>query len=1192
MIARAIRFFIEQRLVAILLLAAIVLWGLASAPFDLGGPLPHDPVATDAIPDLGENQQIVFTRWMGRSPQDVEDQITYPLTVALLGVPGVRTVRSYSFFGFSTIYVIFEEEIEFYWSRSRILEKLSSLPENALPDGVAPALGPDATALGQVYWYTLEGRDAQGRPAGGWDLDELRSVQDWQVRYALASVQGVAEVASIGGHRLEYLIEVDPDAMHAWGVDLDQVYAAVSAANLEVGADAVEINRVEYFLRGLGWIEGIEQIEQAEITARDGVPVRVRDVAQVSTGPAPRRGALDKGGAEAVGGVVVVRYGANPLAVIGGLKEKIAEISAGLPRKTLPDGTVSQLTIVPFYDRTGLIEETVGTLEEAITQEILVTVAVVLFMLLHLRASILVSLSLPAAVLLCFIMMKRFGVDANIVALSGIAIAIGTIVDMAIVMVENVMTRLRESPPEADRKQVVIAASAEVGGAVFTAVATTIVGFLPVFFMVGAEGKLFRPLAFTKTFALTASIVVALFVVPPLAASFLARRGSARLPRLERRYRISLLPVLLALAAVVVLLARDWQPLGRGESGLVNLAATAVIVFGLLALFWLLERGYPRILSFFLRRKPVLLGFSAAVVLLGAVAWLGFPRVFAFVPAGWERLGGDPVAVRTSRPWAKLTHLFPGFGKEFMPNLDEGSFLYMPTTMPHASIGESLELVAMVDRAIESIPEVKSAVGKIGRAESALDPAPASMIETVIEYLPEWSVGEDGEPVRNWRPEIRTLDDLWAEIVRVAQIPGLTSAPKLQPIAARIVMLQSGMRAPMGLKVRAPDLETLDRVALRLEDALRGAPGVSPATVFADRVVGKPYLEIELDREAAARYALSVSELQTVIETALGGRIATWTIEDRERYGVRVRYPREQRDEPADIARILVPTPDGGHVPLGQVAKVVYRAGPMMIRTEDTSLVAYVIFDKLPGAAEVDVVEDAGRWLDNLVADGELEVPAGVSWSFAGSYENQVRAAKTLSVVLPAALAVIFLILYFHFRSTVLALMIFTGVFMSWSGGFLLLWLYGREGFLDFDVLGTNLRELFQVREYNLSVAVWVGFLALFGIATDDGVVMGTYLQQSFAERAPKTRDEVRAAVLAAGKRRVRACLMTTATTLLALLPVLTSTGRGSDVMVPMAIPSFGGMILELTAMFLVPTLYCAREERRIRRLQAVEAAQ
>ncbi len=1190
MITRALRFFVEQRLISMLLLTGIVLWGLAAAPFDLGGPLPHAPVATDALPDLGENQQIVFTRWMGRSPQDVEDQITYPLTVSLLGVPGVRTVRSYSYFGFSTIYVIFEEQIEFYWSRSRILEKLASLPANTLPDGVAPTLGPDATALGQVLWYTLEGRDAEGRPLGGWDLDQLRSVQDWQVRFALASVEGVAEVASVGGYQLEYQVEVDPDAMHAWGVNLDQIYRAVRAANLEVGANVVEINRVEYFLRGRGWISGIADLEEAEIIARDGVAVRVRDVAHVTTGPAPRRGALDKGGSEAVGGVVVVRYGENPLAVIEGIKRKIAEIAPGLPRVTLEDGRVSQLTIVPFYDRTGLIHETIATLEEAITLEILVTVAVILFMMMHLRASLLVSLALPVAILLCFIAMKTLRVDANIVALSGIAIAIGTIVDMAIVMTENILSRLRESAPDADRRKVVVDAAAEVGGAVFTAVATTVVGFLPVFAMVGAEGKLFRPLAFTKTFALVASVVVALFIVPPLAATLLARRGSALRPQARGLGRIQLLPALIALFAVVWLLAREWEPLGPSRSTLANLGFAASLVFGLLFAFWLFERAYPRLLASCLRHKLVFLSSVSVLVLFGLTTWLGFPRVFAFVPAGLEKLGVERSTVQSSRPWVALAHAMPGFGKEFMPDLDEGSFLYMPTTMPHASIGEALELVGMVDRALEAIPEVRSAVGKIGRADSALDPAPVSMIETIIEYEPEFSLDADGESRRNWRPEIRNTEDLWQEIVRAAQIPGLTSAPKLQPIAARIVMLQSGMRAPMGLKLKAPDLNTLDRVGLELERALRGAPGVAPATVFADRVVGKPYLEVEVDRREAARYGLSVSELHDVIETALGGRVVTWTVEGRERYAVRVRYPRELRDEPADFLQLLLPTPDGGHIPLGQVAKVEYRAGPQVIKTEDGSLVAYLIFDKLPGFAEVEVVEGASDWLARLAREGELEVPAGVSWSFAGAYENQQRAAATLRVVLPAALAVIFLILYFHFRSTALALMVFSGVFVAWSGGFLLLWLYGRDGFLNFSVFGTNLRELFQIHPYNLSVAVWVGFLALFGIATDDGVVMGTFLQQSTRERRPATRSEVRATVLAAGRRRVRPCLMTTATTLLALLPVLTSTGRGSDVMIPMAIPSFGGMTLAIITMFVVPTLYSAWLERGLPRGDAESA--
>ena len=554
MLDRLIRFFLEQRLVTFLLFGALVVAGLVVAPFDTGVGLPRSPVAADAIPDLGENQQIIFTRWPGGSPQDVEDQVTYPLTVALLGLPGVRTIRSYSYFGFSSVYVIFEEDVEFYWSRSRILEKLNSLPSGTLPEGVAPALGPDATGLGQVYWYTLEGRDEEGQPAGGWDLDELRSVQDWFVRYALSSTEGVAEVASVGGYLREFQVEVDPDLLHSLDVSLADVHRAVRRSSQEIGASVLEINQVEYFLRGLGWVEDLEDLEKSVITSRDGVPIHVGDVAHVQLGPAPRRGALDKGGAEAVGGVVTVRYGENPLEVIGRLHDKIEQISPGLPSTILPDGRVSKLHIVPFYDRTGLIHETLATLDEAIELEILVTILVVLALLLHLRASLLVSLTLPVAVLITFVLMRVVGVDANIVALSGIAIAIGTIVDMGIVLVENILQRLKSAPADESRMESVATGAREVGGAVFTAVATTILSFLPVFTMVGAEGKLFRPLAFTKTFALGGAVVVALLLLPALALLILRRPAKRKKPG----YIVSILAIL----GVLLLLANRWEPLG------------------------------------------------------------------------------------------------------------------------------------------------------------------------------------------------------------------------------------------------------------------------------------------------------------------------------------------------------------------------------------------------------------------------------------------------------------------------------------------------------------------------------------------------------------------------------------------------------------------------------------------------------
>ncbi|MCB9897485.1 MAG: efflux RND transporter permease subunit [Planctomycetes bacterium] len=1221
MLSSLVRFCLEQRLVVVLLLVLLVGAGVFVAPFDWDlGDVPRDPVPVDAIPDLGENQQIVYSEWMGRSPQDVEDQITYPLTVQMLGVPGVSTVRSTSYFGFSTISVLFEEGVDTYWARSRILEKLASLPADALPQGVRPALGPDATPLGQVFWYTLEGRDDQGRPTGGWDLDELRSLQDWTVRYALLSADGVAEVASVGGYVREYQVDVDPDAMRAHRITLEDVFAAVRDSNLEVGARVLEINHAEYFVRSLGWIASVDDLEDSVIKSVDGVPIRVRDVGHVSLGPALRRGALDKGGAGAVGGVVVVRQGENPLAVIGHVKDKIAEIAPGLPRRTLDDGTVSHVEIVPFYDRSGLINQTLHTLDVAISDEILVTILVVLAMVRHLRSSLLIAALLPVAVLFAFVCMKLGHVDANIVALSGIAIAIGTMVDMGIVLCENILRRLEEAAPDAPPLETVWHATTEVGSAVATAVATTVVGFLPVFTMSGAEGKLFGPLAWTKTFALVGSLVVALLVIPSFALWLFPRRGGrlgawfsragTRRPRTTRLVRgLFDLALLLVVSA---LLARHWEPLGVEHGVTQNLLFVLLSVFGLLAVFLLVQRTYAHTLRFCLEHKSVFLVLPAAIVLFGALAWLGTERVLGFVPTTLASAGIDEGAVRASSPWTRLARAFPGLGQEFMPPLDEGSYLFMPTTMPHASMGEALDVLARLDMAIETVPEVELAVGKIGRVDSALDPAPISMLETVVNVKPEYRVDADGRrlgfaydeqrgaflrdahgdlvadpdgrPFRNWRPEIRSPDDVWRAVVEAARLPGTTSAPRLQPIAARLVMLQSGMRAPLGVKIKGPDLATLEQVGLQIERLLEQVPSVDAGTVLADRVVGKPYLEIAVDRVQAARYGVTIAHVQEVIEIALGGRSITSTVEGRERYPVRVRYLRELRDSIEAMGRVLVPTPDGAQIPLDQLAEIRYTAGPQAIKTEDTFLTSYVIFDKQPDAAEVDVVEACRRHLEQALADGELQLPPGTSFAFAGSYENQVRASRTLAIVLPLALLLIFLILYLQFRAVPMTLLVFLGVFVAWAGGFVLVWMYGQPWFLDVHVFGVDLRELFSVRTVNLSVAVWVGFLALFGIATDDGVVVGTYLQQSFRERRPGNVREVREAVHAAGLRRVRPCLMTTATTLLALLPVLTSRGRGSDVMLPMAIPGFGGMAVETITMFLVPVLYCAVEERRVRK--------
>ncbi len=1222
MLNNLIRFFIDNKLVAWLLLFLFVGWGIVSAPFDFKIDwLPRDAVSVDAIPDIGENQQIVFTKWMGRSPQDVEDQITYPLTTTLLGIPGVKNVRSNSMFGFSSIYVIFEDDIEFYWSRSRILEKLNSLPANLLPQGVKPTLGPDATALGQIFWYTLEGRDEAGKPTGGWDLDELRSVQDFYVKYGLSAAKGVSEVASIGGHVKEYQVDVNPDKMRIYGVTMAQVMKAIRESNLDIGAQTLEINMVEYFVRGLGYVHSIEDIEKSVVRVKDNVPIRIKDIAVVNVGPATRRGVLDKSGVESVGGVIIARYGANPLEVINEVKLKIDELASGLPTKKLADGRISQVTVVPFYDRTQLINETIGTLEEALTLEVLITIIVVMLMLLNLKASILISGALPVAVMMVFIAMRYLGVDANIVALSGIAIAIGTMVDMGIVLTESMNTHLEKAPPDQPIGDTIFNATTEVAGAVITAVATTIVSFLPVFTMQAAEGKLFRPLAFTKTFALLASIIVAITIVPPLATQLFGRKNTDVRVKYGMNILLLLLGVfllftqysfwgslgiLIALTGMIAQflktyregkyffyfdvfkniiyalvvgwsLAKVWMPLGVTRSLTTNFLFVSLIVGVLIGFFYIVIYFYESILRFLMQIKIL---FLAMVV--GLVIW------------------GLQIAKNT--------------GQEFMPALDEGSFLLMPTAMPHSGMEANVANLRALDMAVTSIPEVETVVGKAGRISSALDPAPMSMYENVILYKSEFKTDENGHRIRfkvddegeyvrnkdrqlipdengqyfrNWRQHIKSPNDIWNEIVKASKLPGLTSAPKLQPIETRLVMLQTGMRAPMGIKVKGPDLQTIESFGLALEKHLKEVKSVKKSAVFAERIVGKPYLILDINRDNLARYGLTVANVQNQIQAAIGGLVMTSTVEGRERYGIRLRYPRELRDSPDKLRRIYVSTPTGAQVLLGDLVEIKYEQGPQAIKSEDGFLQGFVLFDKETGYSEVEVVKNTQAYLQKKIESGALKVPAGVSYKFAGNYEQQIRSNKRLAIVVPIALGLIFLILYFQFKSVMTSLMVFSGVFVAFSGGFILLWLYGQDWFLDVDFFGMNMRDLFQMKTINLSVAVWVGFLALFGIATDDGVLVATFLQDSFKRNQPTTIGGIRDAIVEGGKRRVKPAMMTTATTILALLPVLSSTGRGSDIMLPMAIPSFGGMLLQMITMFTVPVLYALWKESdfRIQRL-------
>jgi Cu(I)/Ag(I) efflux system membrane protein CusA/SilA len=1201
---RILRFFYDTPVITVIFAAFLIAGGIYVAPFDWDpGNIPRDPVAVDAIPDIGENQQIVFTEWPGRSPEDIEDQVTYPLTVALMGIPGVKTIRSSSMLGFSSIYVIFEEDRKFYWSRSRLLEKLSSLSKQTLPEGVAPRIGPDATGLGQVFWYTLEGRDAAGNPAPGWSLEELRSLQDWQIRPGLMSAWGVSEVASVGGHRKEYHIDVDPGRLRYFDITLEEVFRAVQESNRDVGARTMEINHVEYVLRGVGQLESLEDLREVVVASRDNVPIFLSQVATVRHGFAPRRGVLDKAGAESVGGVVVARYGENPLAVIDSVHAQIEYLSRGLPEKELADGRRSQVTIVPFYDRSELIHETIQTLNDAIILQILITILVVIVLLKNIRASLAVALVLPMAVLMSFLGMYWGGVDANIVSLSGIAIAIGTIVDMGIILSENALSKLRRSRGEKTPRELLFDAVTEIAPAIVTAVLTTVVSFLPVFTMEGAEGKLFKPLAFTKTFALIASIVVSLTIVPTLLLFFF---GTQRSVEPEKKNGVLIRRILtgIFLAVITLLLSVRWAPLGVGRGSAANLLFVIFIVGIILGFFMLLRRIYVPALRFFLRKKSLLFVPAGAIVVLGLMVWLGARPILFFIPDqafSWK-------------PLTALSHAFPGMPKQFMPPLDEGSYLYMPTTMPHASLGEVKSIIQRQDAAIAHIPEVTSVVGKLGRVESPLDPAPLSMIETMIEIAPEYrrdSTGNIGRyarddageflrddagnliphrfgaPYRQWRDHIRSGDDVWDEIVQAAQITGVTSAPRLQPISARIVMLQSGMRAPMGVKVQGPDLKTIESFSRTLEEYIQNVPGVRKETVFSDRIIGKPYLEIHLDRTALAHHGLSVKNVQNTISLALGGTDATTTVEGRERYDVRIRYHRDMRGLHrgiADLKRLPVSRRDGTTIPLQEIADVTYRQGPQVIKSEDSFLTGYVLFDAIRGESDVGVVRAAQAYLEKLQKSGDLEIPPGVSYRFAGSYEQQVRSEQRLMLILPVALLLIFMLLYLQFRRISTTLLVFSGIAIAWSGGFILLGLYGQEWFLDWSFFGVSLQELFQIEPVQLSVAIWVGFLALFGIATDDGVVIGTYLEQEFRADEPSTVEKIREATVQAAARRVGPALMTSATTILALLPVLTARGRGADVMIPMAIPTFGGMILAVVTIFTTPVLYAAVAEWKIRR--------
>ncbi len=1221
MVDAIIRWCIRNTFLMVLILAGL----------SVGGYFAVVNVPVDAIPDIGEKQVIVYADWPGRSPQDVDDQVTFPLTTSLTGTPGVKTIRSMSGFGFAMVFVIFKDEVDYYWARSRVLERMN-VAQQRLPMGVTPVLGPDATALGQVYWYTVEGE--------GFDLAELRSLQDWYVRYQLNSVEGVSEVASIGGFVKQYQVDIHPDKLRAHRVTVMDVYTALSKSNIDVGAKVVENNGVEFFIRGVGFIKAVEDLERVVIRQEGGTPITLRNVATVQLGPDFRRGALDKAGVEAVGGVVLMRYGENPRVVLERVKEKIAQIELGLPHKTLRDGGESRVSIVPFYDRTTIVDETIGTLKEALSEEALLASLVILVFLLHLRTTATVLATLPLAVALTFILMYVFGVDSNIMSLAGLAIAIGDVADMGIIMSENIYRRIA-SASEQERKEkghfgLVYEGATEVGGAIITAVSNTIVSFIPVFFLTGQEGKMFKPLAFTKTFAIGSSVVLAVTVVPFLC--FLLFRSV----KLQRRATAALAVGIGVLATFATHFAFMWGlASGHDEGWLISAAVgvgTALCVVRMTRerflpleenrVSRLVARAYVPTLGWVLGHKKTFLVAPVLILFSGLCVWLGAGKVlyplevainlFARAPTSPElaQLMHAPPGEAVTRPLVEFDHLrwervreadgierfrilwrrpdpkereaelapgtttvvsegriLPGIGREFMPPLDEGSFLYMPSLLPQGSLSQAIQVNSTQDLAIASVPEVESVVGKIGRAESALDPAPIGMIESIVMLKPEkeWRTSRVERFFSGWPSLLRTpLALIWPEERRITKNEILTELQEktaipgvlptfLQPIQTRLVMLQTGFRAMMGVKIYGSDLREIERIGLQIEHLLREVPGATD--IVADRIVGKPYIQIDIDRDRIGRYGVNIRDVQDVIEMALGGMNLMESVEGRERYPIRLRLARDFREDADAIQRMSVPTSSGAQVPLAQLANITTVLGPQEIKGERGLLVGYVTMNTRD-RDEISVVDDAEALLQQALRDGRLELPAGYYWEWSGQFENQVRATARMRILVPITLFIMFVMLYLGFARWWIAPVIFFGVLVSASGGFLMLALWGA----------------------NLSVAVWVGFLVLFGVVDDDGVVIATYLESIFKDRRFQSVAEIRAATIDAGLKRIRPCLMTIATTVFGLMPIFWATGRGSDVMQPMAIPSVGGMAVSLITLFIVPCVFCAVEEWKWKR--------
>ncbi len=1140
---------------------------LATLFIIIGGIYALESIPLDAIPDLSDVQVIIYTDYPGQGPQVVEDQVTYPLTTTMLSVPYAKVVRGYSFFGLSFVYIIFEDGTDLYWARSRVLEYLNGAAAR-LPAGVTPRLGPDATGVGWVFEYVLT--DTSGKH----DLSQLRSIQDWYLRYQLMSVPGVAEVASIGGFVKQYQVEVDPNKLLAYDLSLQKVRAAIKKSNNDVGGRLIEMGETEFMVRGLGYIKSLHDLEQIAVGVDEmGTPILLKSIAYIHLGPELRRGVLDwNGEGEAAGGIVIMRYGENALQVIQGVKQKLADLKKGLPEG---------VEIKIGYDRSGLIERAISTLKQKLVEEMTVVAIICILFLLHFRSAFVALFTLPVGVLMSFLVIYPLGINANIMSLGGIAIAIGVMVDASIVMVENAHKHLERDSGSKPHAQIILDAAKEVGPALFYSLLIITVSFVPVFSLQEQSGRMFKPLAYTKTFAMAASSILAITIIPVLMTFFVRETPFA--PETSKKFRIGVWitamagPILLVIAAGLM---------GLTLPGWSLAAAVAASIFALFCLIpqKIMPEEKNPLSRFFVRiYHPIIslvLNYRKTTVLVAILI--------------------------LAATWYPATRL----GSEFMPPLNEGSLLYMPTTLPGISITEARAVLQQTDRIIASFPEVETVFGKIGRAETATDPAPLTMIETTIMLYPQvvyekipvkrfysdwpqwahapfswiWPEYKQGRILHEWQkkkidrffsgwpgwlkaplawiwPEERyiTIDELAQDYLNPAiSFPGLTNAWTM-PIKTRIDMLSTGIKTPVGIKLMGPDLSVLSDLGTQIEAVIKGIP--ETLSVYSERVTGGNYLDFDINRHEIARYGLTIEDVQDVIMSAVGGMNVTQTVEGLERYPVSVRYLRELRDNISQLKRVLVSTPTGGHVPLAQLADIKIHKGPAMIKSENSRKSAWIFVD-LKGM-------DVGSYVAHAqkLVDARIDLPTGYSMVWSGQYEYMQKARKTLNLVVPLTLVLIFILLFVHFRNVIESMIVMGSLPFALVGGVWLLYLL----------------------HYNVSVAVVVGFIALAGLASETGVVMLVYLDEAYERYRDAGKMEspaqLNAAIIEGAVERVRPKLMTVATTLIGLLPVMIGTETGSQVMKRIAAPMVGGLISStILTLIIIPAVYDLWKRRSLGR--------